>query len=619
MSTPRRLPGVAGSGYLPRVLVIDDLFGRVVRGGLNEERNHLCGHLLMKDVTGGPSASVSAVFSPVAEAEFFRGQFPTNASLGDFVLNDLEGSLARARSGWSDSLARGDLPWAMVLLDLCFYTGHVTDESSRIAEGMPEGRAGDDDPRQYFGLILLDAIHRSFPELPVIILSSKPRDEVSLEFTRRGVLGFIARDDLHGPELLKEGLWNHGLMPDPEGMVIGHSLPMLLALREARRAAGLGQNVLIRGERGTGKELLAGYLHRVASRGVKRPFVAVNSAAFTSSLFAAELFGIEPRTATNVEGKIGLIESADGGDLFLDEIADMPPEVQAAVLRVLQERQLTCVGGRKPKWVDVRFLSATNADLDNPSLGFRPDLLDRLRLGGSLSLPPLRDRRADIPLLAESFLRSAEAQRPGAIHHEITVEAMEVLLQHDWPGNVRELRVAIFDAFGRHRDVEYLVPGHLRLKRVTGGVNPAPKPDDANVAFADTAIHVSSLDELSHFQASMRFDYRDVRSWAGRLEALRRDHARLLARYLLAAIEVTKQRTPDCPEGVVRIHPAVKIITGDSRMTASKAADVVKQLLAPLEAELEGHLREAYATAVRLRPRAGRAKSTQSGPSESTS
>jgi sigma-54 dependent transcriptional regulator, acetoin dehydrogenase operon transcriptional activator AcoR len=133
---------------------------------------------------------------------------------------------------------------------------------------------------------------------------------------------------------------------------------------------------------------LANYAHRVGKDASLRedcPFVAVNSAVLRTELFSSELFGIEPKTVSGVDAKIGLVEAAGGGDhLFLDEIADMPPEAQAVILRVLQERQITRIGARHSKTVDVRFLSATNADLECDPRGFRPDLLDRTRLGGTV-------------------------------------------------------------------------------------------------------------------------------------------------------------------------------------------------------------------------------------------
>ncbi len=598
---------------IPRILIIDDMFGRDATTGRNVDRENLCAHLLLEDITGDLAAKSSRqkINTPTAQAFFCRGQVPLAATTGSVVENDLLGALDVVREGWCKAIDDGAAPWTMVLLDLCFYTGRVSEISQQHTPGMPEGRPEDDDPRCYFGLTLLDAIHAEYPELPVLILSSKPREEISLEFSQRGALGFIARDDIRGPEMLQAAIWQHGLLPDPAGEVAGHSLPMLLALREARRAAAHGGNLLVRGERGTGKELLASYAHRVSGRyGPQRPFVAVNSAVLRTELFASELFGIEPRTASGVDGKIGLVEAADGGDLFLDEIADMPPEVQAAVLRVLQDKQITRVGGRQPRAVDVRFISATNADLENDPRGFRADLLDRLRLGGTLWLPPLRERVTDIPLLAERFVREAEAQRPGTLHREITAEALDRLRTYDWPGNVRELRTCLFDAVNRFPDVEHLVPGHLRLKQGTVSVAakpPVEEPEAAPLSLPSVEKASIDLDGWFAMQSALRFDAREITRWSGRLGEIQQAQAWLLARYLLAVLEATKRRTPEHPEGMLQIHPAVRLMTGDATLTASRAADVIKRLLGPLEGELQGDLREALGIALRLRPRSPRA------------
>lgn len=595
---------------LPRILIVDDLFGRNLSGGRNSDRENLCAHFLWKDATDDAAAKASRqkVLKPTAEAVFCRAQVPAAADAGAVVENDLQGALAKVREGWHVEMAQGRPPWTMLLLDLCFYTGKVTEESHRRTPGMPEGRPEDDDPRSYFGLILLDAIHREFPELPVFILSSKPREEVSLEFSRRGALGFIARDDMRGPELLQDALWQHGLLPDSSEEVLGNSLPVLLALREARRAARHRSNLLIRGERGSGKELLAAYVHRVCAeadaRGT-RPFVTVNSAVLRTDLFASELFGIEPKTASGVDGKIGLVEAADGGDLFLDEIADMPSDAQATMLRVMQDRQITRVGGRKPKVVDVRFISATNADLENDPRSFRPDLLDRLRLGGSLWLPPLRERKSDIPLLAEQFVRQAETLRHGTMRREITPEAIERLMAYDWPGNVRELRSCLFDAVNRNPDVEHLVPGHLQIAprkqeyQVPVAVVP-PKDEPSHKQSADVTM---SLPALLTMLDGVCFDPKDINEWSGRLADLQHTQAWVFARYLQAALDATKRRTSEFPDGLIQIHPAVKLITGDATLPATQAADVIKRLLVPLEDELNGDLREALTIALRLRPR----------------
>lgn len=600
---------------LPRVLIIDDLFGREVVGTGNRERASLCAKFLLQEesIEGQIIETPFEIPNPVARVVFTRGQIPASSTIGDTVENDLDGSIELVRRGWTHvqglpQVATG-LQWSLLLVDLCFCTGRVTEVSDRATCGMPVGRPGDDDPGSYFGLTLLDAIHREFPELPIFVLSSKPRDDVSLELSRRGALGFIDRSDENAPEQLAAALWHHGLVADRNGEVIGNSLPMLLALREARRAAGHFENVLIRGERGTGKERLARYLHASALAGAeRRAFVTVNSAIFTPNLFSSELFGIEPRTATGVDGKIGLIESATGGDLFFDEIADMPPEVQAAVLRVLQERQVTRVGGRTVQPVDVRFLSATNAELEETGRGFRLDLLDRLRLGGTIWLPPLRERPTDIPLLAMAFVREVESARRGARKRQLTHEALELLEVHSWPGNVRELRMVIFDVVSRYPDVDYIVPGHLRfpssmsrhtgLTRITAAASSTPKE-----TLEVPSVPANSFTELlRHLNAfSLRTDAVD--DWAGRLNELQEAQSRVLATLVLAAVEATKRRTTDNLTGQIQIHPAFKLLTGNKSLTASKAADLAKRILAPLAHELNGELAEVYRIALRLRPR----------------
>ena len=605
-------------GELANVLVIDDFFGRILPEDYHRDRLVLCEKFRLMDVSEGHRADIAFAKgeTPIAKAVFYRGQLPLEAGIGDVIENDLEGCLEIVRRGWIGDDGRKH-PWALVLLDLCFYTGLVTARSHQRAPGMPEGRPADDDPRRYFGLEALQAIHSHEPALPVVILSSKSREEVSIEFSQRGALGFIARDDLRGPELLEDALWQHGLLSDPEGEIAGNSLPVLLALREARRAARHRQNVLIRGERGSGKELLARYVHRMGeAKGVsgKLPFVAVNSAAFTQNLFASELFGIEPKTATGVDGKIGVIEAANGGDLFLDEIADMPGEVQAGVLRVLQERRVMRVGGRQSTEVDVRFIAATNADIELEQRGFRADLLDRLRLGGSLWLPPLRERKGDIPVLAEKFVQEAEQERSGTMRRDITPEALDTLLNHDWPGNIRELRSCLFDAVNRYPDVEHLVAGHLRIGTASSQRSRARAGNEGESdAPAQPGSGVGPLDDLLGRIGSCDFPPNQVGAWAGRLTEMQSAQARLIARYLEAALDATKRRTPDAPQGQIHIHPAVKLITGDSSLTASKAADVVKRLLSPLEGELEGDLLEAYKTSIRLRPKSAR-KSDREAP-----
>ena len=595
---------------LPRILVIDDLFGRNVINGRNVDRENLCAHFLWRDITRDEAAKAGGqkILKPRAEAVFYRGQIPSISDIGAVVENDLNGTLSHVHNGWTRAIYKGNNPWSMILLDLCFYTGKVTEKSNSGTTGMPEGRPDDDDPSHYFGLTLLEAIHRKYPDIPVMILSSKPRDEVSLEFTKLGAVGFIDRTDLRGPEILKDALWHHGLLPDDSGKIVGNSLPVLIALRAARRAARHRENLLIRGERGTGKELFSQYVNNVsnAHENVNRPFVIVNSAVLSSSMFASELFGINPRTATDVEGKIGLIEAANAGDLFLDEIADMPQDVQAAVLRVLQDRQITPVGARKPKDVDVRFISATNVNLESGVRGFRSDLLDRLRLGGTIFLPPLRDRKSDIPFLVEKFVRIAEANRQGAMKREITSEALDTLISHDWPGNVRELQSCLFNAVNSNPDVEHLVPRHLVI---TSQLDQFPLSSSHSTSTEmlhkrDNIAPVTDLDTLLSMQDSVHFGMDNITQWAGCLGDIEYANLRLLAKCLKAALDATKDRT-NSPNGIIQIHPALKLMTGDSSITAVEAYDIIKRILGPLEDELVNDLRDAYnqATLQRGKPR----------------
>ncbi len=226
-----------------------------------------------------------------------------------------------------------------------------------------------------------------------------------------------------------------GRMRAPLSALVGSS-PTMRALREAiERVAPTNFTVLIEGESGTGKELVARQIHEMSGRHAG-PFVALNCAALVESLLEAELFGIEDRTATGVRGRKGKFEHAEGGTLFLDEVADLSPSAQAKLLRAIQDLAVERVGGTGARRVDTRVVAATNKSLATmaQTREFRPDLYYRLA-GIDLHVPPLRDRREDIPELAAHFLgrhrlaRALELSRPAA----------DALLTYDWPGNVREL------------------------------------------------------------------------------------------------------------------------------------------------------------------------------------
>ena len=222
--------------------------------------------------------------------------------------------------------------------------------------------------------------------------------------------------------------------------IVGSSAALRAILEQVSRVAPTDSTVLIRGETGTGKELIARAIHNRSKR-ANRAFIRVNCAAIPSSLIASELFGHEKGAFTGaLQRRLGRFESADGGTIFLDEVGELPPEMQSALLRVLQEREFERVGGSRPIHVDVRVLAATNRDLDAAldEGAFRKDLFYRLNVF-PIDVPPLRERADDIPLLVE-YLVDRYATRMGKRFRSISVRTLQLLQNYAWPGNVRELQ-----------------------------------------------------------------------------------------------------------------------------------------------------------------------------------
>jgi transcriptional regulator with PAS, ATPase and Fis domain len=252
----------------------------------------------------------------------------------------------------------------------------------------------------------------------------------------------------------------------------------------ARRAARSDSSVLVTGETGTGKEVIANLVHRRSTRAA-RPFLKVNCAAFPETLLESELFGYERGAFTGAEKRReGRFELADGGTLFLDEVAEMTPSAQVKLLRVLQEKQFTRLGGSRPVTVDVRIIAATNRDLEAAVAeeGFREDLYYRLNVI-RLEVPPLRQRREEIPILVDHFLQEFR-RRLGKGPTSMTSAAMDVLYRHPWPGNVRELRNVI-ERCAVLCESDQAGPEHLQLDAPRGegasGLVPRAAPrDDLN-------------------------------------------------------------------------------------------------------------------------------------------
>ncbi len=252
--------------------------------------------------------------------------------------------------------------------------------------------------------------------------------------------------------------------------------------------------ILIRGESGSGKEVLASFVHR-ASPQHDGPFLALNCAALPKDLLEAELFGIERGVATGVDARSGLLERATGGTLFLDEIGDMAPETQAKVLRALEERRVYRVGGRAGIAVDVRFVAATHRDLEQriKDGSFRQDLFHRLAAHVA-RIPPLRERREDIAQLAGHFF-ARELERAGASSPGLTRGALGALYEYDWPGNIRELSLEIAQAVLLLDPGEPLGLEHLS-ERVRSALDlnaPPPLTLDAHLRRAERQAYAAAL------------------------------------------------------------------------------------------------------------------------------
>ena len=298
------------------------------------------------------------------------------------------------------------------------------------------------------GLVLLERLKQRRPDLPVVVMSAYTDVASTAGAFRAGAHDFLSKPfDLDDAVALAARV----LGPSAPPVAVADELPTsneaLLgaspAMRELFRAIGrLAQaplSVLITGETGTGKELVARALHRESPRAGK-PFVALNTAAIPAELLESELFGHEAGAFTGATRRsIGRFEQAHGGTLFLDEIGDMPAALQTRLLRVLAQGEFFRVGGRELIRVDVRVIAATHQDLEArvASGQFRADLLHRLDVV-RLRLPPLRERREDVPMLATHFLAQA-AQRLDARTRHFDRDALARLRAHDWPGNVREL------------------------------------------------------------------------------------------------------------------------------------------------------------------------------------
>jgi len=298
------------------------------------------------------------------------------------------------------------------------------------------------------GLQLLRWCTDHQPGLPVILITAHGTVDTAVEALKQGAFDYVTKPfdqaDLQrilAKALATEAANTQRLQPQGQGSMgmVGHTPRMREVFKLVERVAPSPTNVLISGESGTGKELVARAIHAGSPRSTA-PFVQINCGAIPDTLFEAELFGYQKGAFTGATtDKPGRFELADGGTLFLDEVGELPLDMQVKLLRVLQERQVDRVGGLAPVPVDVRLVAATNVDLLQAveEGRFRHDLFYRLNVL-PIPLPPLRERRDDIPLLVEHFLARFNERLDKQVQR-CDPAALAALLEHDWPGNIREL------------------------------------------------------------------------------------------------------------------------------------------------------------------------------------
>jgi two-component system response regulator HydG len=307
------------------------------------------------------------------------------------------------------------------------------------------------------GMEVLNRIKQEYPEVVVVVITGYATVESAVEAMRHGAYDFLPKPftpeslraiierALDTRELVLENILLRNELEASVGsdVIIGQSEPMRKIEEVMRKVSPTDTTVLICGQSGTGKELVARAIHRHSSRNDK-PFVVVDCGSLVENLFESELFGHVKGSFTGATAtKYGRLELANGGTVFFDEIGNISMNVQTKLLRVLQEREITKVGSTQVIKVDLRVIAATNKDLLKAVQAgmFREDLFYRLSVV-PITLPPLRERRDDIPPLANYFLKKYNQKRKKNVH-AISTKAMKALVEHDWPGNVRELENAI--------------------------------------------------------------------------------------------------------------------------------------------------------------------------------
>jgi DNA-binding NtrC family response regulator len=361
------------------------------------------------------------------------------------------------------------------------------------------------------GMDILKTLHATRPLLPVILITGEHTTDVAIEAMKFGAYDYVVKSGQLTEELigvLGRAFADSQLTAQPVEMgesgssrdaIIGSSRVMRDVYKEIGRVAAMPVTVLIRGETGTGKELVARATFQHSDR-AKQPFVEVNCVAIPENLLESEMFGHEAGAFTDAKARrIGRFEQANRGTIFLDEIGDMRPSTQAKLLRVLQNRMIQRVGGKEPIPVDVRVLAATHRNLESAIQegGFRQDLYHRLT-EAVITLPPLRDRREDIPELVRFFIHRHASQLGSSAASMPTPEAMALFHEHPWPGNVRELRNVIRKSLLLARG--YPISREIVTLALAQTQLPKPSGDESIAGYVSDLLARAKAGELENVQ-----------------------------------------------------------------------------------------------------------------------
>jgi DNA-binding NtrC family response regulator len=341
------------------------------------------------------------------------------------------------------------------------------------------------------GLALLDRIKDVDPEALVVVMTAYSSVDSAVSALRKGAYDYVTKPFVNEDLLqsVKNAIRQRELFRENRQLrreldrrysfseIIGASENLQRVFRLVEKVAATNTNILIYGESGTGKELVARAIHHNSPRS-SRPFVAINCGALPETLLESELFGHTKGAFTGaVSARAGLFRSAEGGTIFLDEIGEISPTMQVRLLRAVQEHEVTPVGSSTPVRFDARIICATNRELEKEVTEgrFREDLFYRLNVI-EIHLPPLRERREDVPLLVRHFVKRT-AREQGQPEKAVEPDAMTALLNYNWPGNVRELQNAVERAFtlsGERLDLDSLPP---RVREPAAGQLPVRDPD----------------------------------------------------------------------------------------------------------------------------------------------